>query len=156
MSKQAAIEDLLDEFYEIMEKGWHLPMSGGKVMINGDEAKEIIEELRETIPDEISKAKGVLADRDQIIVQAQKEAERMMEIAEQRAKQLVSQDEIVRQAQAKANDLIIQGQVKHKEMRKAANDYIDDIMKRADMSVSETLAELRRTRQNIQQAQRNS
>ena len=50
----------------------------------------------------------------------------------------------------------MQGQAKFKEMRKASNDYIDDLMRRSDEALAETLAELRKTRQNIKAAQRNS
>ena len=39
---------------------------------------------------------------------------------------MVNQDEIVRQAQQKANELIAQAQQKFKEMRKASSDYVDD------------------------------
>ena len=38
----------------------------------------------------------------------------------------------MRQAQAKANELIAQAQTKFKEMRKASNDYVDDLMRRTD------------------------
>ena len=34
-------------------------------------------------------------------------------------------------------------------MRKASSDYVDDLMRRADESLSEQLAELRKTRQSI-------
>ena len=52
---------------------------------------------------------------------------------------MVAQDEIVRQAQQKANELIAQAQQKFKEMRKASSDYVDDLMRRADESLSEQL-----------------
>ena len=52
--------------------------------------------------------------------------------------------------------LIAQAQQKFKEMRKASNDYVDDLMRRADESLSENLAELRKTRQSIKTSQRNS
>ena len=54
------------------------------------------------------------------------------------------------------HELIAQAQQKFKEMRKASNDYVDDLMRRADESLSENLAELRKTRQSIKASQRNS
>lgn len=156
MNNQANIESLLDELYEIIDKGWALPLSGGKVFVDGDEARQILEEVRDQIPDEIRKAQAIVADREQILAEAQREAETIVRVAEEKAKALVNQEEIVRQAQAKANDLIMQGQAKFKEMRKASNDYIDDLMRRSDEALAETLAELRKTRQNIKAAQRNS
>lgn len=156
MNNQANIESLLDELYDIIDKGWALPLSGGKVFVDGDEARQILDEVRDQIPDEIRKAQAIVADREQILAEAQREAETMVRVAEEKAKALVNQEEIVRQAQAKANDLIMQGQAKFKEMRKASNDYIDDLMRRSDEALAETLAELRKTRQNIKAAQRNS
>ncbi|HBC27648.1 MAG TPA: ATPase, partial [Ruminococcaceae bacterium] len=100
--------------------------------------------------------RAIVADRNQIISDAKREAESVVRISEERAKTLVKQDEIVKQAQAKANDLISQSQVKFREMRRASNDYIDDLMKRTEDALAANLAELRKTRSNIKASQRNS
>ena len=156
MNNQATIEDLLDELYDILDKGWVMPLSGGKVFVDGEDIKQLLEEIRDVIPDEIRQAKAIVDERDQIISQAQHEADTIIRVADEKAKAMVNQDEIVRQAQAKANDLIMQGQNKFREMRKASNDYVDDIMRRTDEALAETLAELRKTRQNIKATQKTS
>ena len=48
---------------------------------------------------------------------------------------------------------VAQAQVKFREMRKASNDYVEDIMRRTDEAVSASLAELRKTRQSIKSTQ---
>lgn len=156
MNNQATIEDLLDELYDILDKGWTMPLSGGKVFVDGEDIKQLLEEIRDVIPDEIREARSIVEERDQIISQAQHEADTIIRVADEKAKAMVNQDEIVRQAQAKANDLIMQGQNKFREMRKASNDYVDDIMRRTDEALAETLAELRKTRQNIKATQKTS
>ena len=50
--------------------------------------------------------------------------------------------------------MISQTQAKIREMRKASNDYIDDLMKRTDDALAANLAELRKTRQSIKASQR--
>ena len=95
-----------------------------------------------------------MADRSQIISDARREAETIVRVAEERARTLVNQDEIVRQAQQKANELLAQSQARFREMRKASNDYIDDLMRRTDEGLAANLAELRKTRQNIKASQR--
>ena len=147
-NNQATIEDLIDEMYDVLDKGWKMPLSAGKVFVDGEEVRQILDEIKEEIPSEVRKAKAIVADRSQIISEAQRE--------EEKAKAMVMQDEIVRQAQQKANELIAQAQQKFKEMRKASNDYVDDLMRRTDESLSENLAELRKTRQSIKTSQRNS
>lgn len=152
-NNQAAVEDLIDELYDVLEKGWNLPLSGGKSFIDSEEAKQILDEIREAIPAEVRKAKAIVADRAQIISEAQREAETIVRVAEDKAKTLVNQEEIVRQAQAKANDIMAQSQAKFREMRKASNDYVEEVMRRTDDAMSTALAELRKTRQSIKSAQ---
>ena len=153
-NNQAAVEDLIDELYDVLEKGWSLPLSGGKSFIDTEEARQILDEIREAIPAEVRKAKAIVADRAQIISEAQREAETIVRVAEEKAKTArQSGEEIVRQAQAKANDIMAQAQVKFRDMRKASNDYVEDLMRRTDESMTTALAELRKTRQSLKSAQ---
>ena len=138
---QATVEDLIDELTDVLEKGWHLPFAGGKSFIDSEDAKQILDEMR--------KAKAIVADRAQIISEAQREAETIVRVAEEKAKALVNQEEIVRQAQAKANDIMAQTQEKFRSMQKASNDYVEDLLRRTDDAMSANLAELRKTRQSI-------
>ena len=148
------VEELIEELYDMVEKAWNFPLSRGRAVLDVGEAKQILDEIRENLPQEIRQAKAICADRAQIITDAKREAETVVRVSEERAKVMVSQDEIVKQAQQKANDLISQSQTKFREMRKASNDYIDDLMKRTDDGLAGNLAELRQTRQNIKASQR--
>lgn len=147
-------EELLDELYEMVDRAWNLPLSGGRAVLDGEEVKQILDEIRDSLPQELRQAKAIVADRAQIVSDAKREAETIIRVAEERARNMVNQDEIVKQAQARANDLITQAQTKFREMRRASNDYIDDLMKRTDDALAESLAELRKTRQNIKASQR--
>ncbi len=151
---QSNIDDLIEEMYDVLEKGWRLPMSHGKVFIDSEEIRAILDDIKEEVPAEVQQAKAIVADRAQIIAEANREAETIVRLAEEKQQQLVNQDEVVRQAQIKANDLLKQATVKAREMSKAANDYVDDVMRRTDESLSENLSELRRTRQSIKSSQR--
>lgn len=149
-----SVEELIDELYDMVDKAWNLPLSGGRAVLDGEDVKRILDELRDSLPQELRQARAIVADRGQIIGDAKREAESVIRVAEERAKTMVNQDEIVKQAQAKANDLISQSQAKFREMRRASNEYIDDLMKRTDDALVATLAELRKTRSNIKASQR--
>lgn len=148
------VDELIDELYDMVEKAWSLPLSRGRAVLDGEQVKEILDEIRETLPKEIHQAKAIVADRSQILADAKREAETVVRVAQERAKALVAQDEITRQAQQKANDLLSQTQAKSREMRRATNDYVDDLMKRADDDLTQLLAEARKVRQNIRASQR--
>ena len=156
MSNQATIDDLIEELCDVLEKGWRLPFSSGKVLVDSEEIKAILDDIKEEIPAEIQKAKAIVTDRQQIMADVKREAETMIRMAEDKQKELINRDEVVRQAQAKANELIAQAQVKFKDMRKASNDYIDEVMRKSEEGLAESLAELRKTRQNIKSTQKMS
>lgn len=149
MNEKMNVEELLDELYEMVEKAWNFPLSRGRAMLDVEEVKDILEEIREAMPQEIRQAKAIVADRTQIISDAKREAETIVRVAEERARAMVNQDEIVKQAQQKANEMLAQAQTRFRKMQKACNVYIDDLMQRTDEGLTANLAELRKTRQEI-------
>lgn len=150
------VDDLIDELYDMLEKAWNLPLSRGRAVLDGEQVRQILDEIREALPQEIHQARAIVADRSQILADAKREADTVLRVSQERAKALVAQDEITRQAQQKANDLVGQAQAKTREMRKATNDYVDDLMKRTEDELAGLLAEARKVRQNIKASQRTS
>ena len=35
-NNQATIEDLIDEMYDLLDKGWKMPLSAGKMFVDGE------------------------------------------------------------------------------------------------------------------------
>ena len=56
------------------------------------------------------------------------------------------EQEIVKLAQEKATEIIANAQAKSREMRKATQDFVDDLMRRADEGLTANLGEIRKTR----------
>jgi F0F1-type ATP synthase membrane subunit b/b' len=145
-------EDLIDEMYALLEKAWSLPLSHGRTVVDGDEVRQILDELRESLPQEVRKARAIVADRAKILADAKKEADGIIRVAEERSKVLMNQETILRQAQKQANELIATTQKQTRDMRRASSEYVDDLMRRADESLSSNLTELRNTRQSLKAA----
>lgn len=155
-NNQATIEDLIDEMYDVLDKGWKMPLSSGKVLVDSEEIRAILDDIRDVFPEEINQAKTIVADHGQIINEAKREGDSILQAAEERAKALVSQEEVVLKAQQRANEILTQAQAQARETKKVCNEYVEDIMRRTDESISESLTELRKTRQNIKNSQRSS
>ena len=69
--------------------------------------------------------------------------------AEERAKALVSQEEIVKQAQQKAAEITLQTQQKCRDMRKGAQEFTEDLLRRAEESLVHHTAEIHQARQAL-------
>lgn len=146
------IENFLMELDNLIEKSWTLPLSGGKTVMDADKAREIIDSIRLQLPNEIQQARAVVADRTKIINDAKKEAETIIRIAEERAKAMVDENRITQEAKTNANDMLDKALANSKEMRTAASEYVDDLMRRTDESIMSSLSEIRKARQSIKES----
>ena len=143
------VEELLDQLDEVTDKG--LGLGSRRCIVDAEKIRILIDDIRLNMPQEIKQARSIVSDRADIITTAKREAEGIIHQAEEKAKTLVAQEEITRQAQARAADIIAQSQQKSREMRKAAQEFVDDIMRRADEGLTMNLSEVRKVRASLKQ-----
>ncbi|MBE6732860.1 MAG: ATPase [Ruminococcaceae bacterium] len=143
------LDELLEQFDEVLDSGIKIP--GRKTVVDIEKLRAVVDDIRLNIPSEIKQARGIVADRAEIISTAKREADGIIRNAEENAKAIVSQEAIVKMSQEKAAEIIANAQTKSREMRKAAQDFVDDIMKRADEGLTANLAEIRKTRAALKQ-----
>ncbi len=143
------IDELLEQLDEILDSGIKIP--GKRTVVDVEKLRAVVDDIRLNIPAEIKQARGIVSDRADIITNAKREADGIIRAAEERAKAMVAQEEITKLAQEKAAEIIAPAQSKSRNMRKAAQDFVDDIMRRADDGLSANLAEVRKTRAALKQ-----
>ncbi len=143
------IEDLLNKLDDLVDKSWSLPLTGGKRAVDSEKVREIIDDVRLNIPLEIRQAKAIVADRTEIIVTAKREADNIIRVAEERARHLVSQEEIVKQANEKATETMSNAQQRVREMRQAASEFSETMLRRSEEGLSASLLEIRQARQAL-------
>ena len=146
------VEELINELQVIMDEAKAVPLTGGKALIDTETVMDILDEIRDSLPSEVRQAKNIVADRGQIIAEARKEAEGIIRDAEQRREKLIEKEAVVIDAKNRATEIENATKAKLFEMKKAATDFVEDIMKKADEALAEQLTELRKTRQNIKMA----
>jgi len=146
------IEEILDMLDELLDKSWSLPLSGGRSVVDDEKIRELLDDVRLNLPSEIKQAKAIVADRADILATAKREADAVVRRAEDRARALIAQEEIIKQAQQKAAEILSQAQTKAKELRNASQDFSDDLLRQSEETLTKLLTEVRTTRQ----AMRNS
>ncbi len=148
-----SIENLMDDLEDIMEASWHLPMSGGKTVIDAGEVKRILEDIRLQLPKEIIQARKIIDDRTKIIDEAKQEAQNIIKVSEEKIRLMIEKSEIVKNAQTSANNIILEATKQSKEMKLSASKYAQDVMKQLDEIVTSNLTEIRRARQMLQSSE---
>ena len=140
------VMELIDQLYTMVSEAWGVPLGNEKCIVERDQVLEILDEIKTAMPVELSEAKRLVSARDEFINNAKREAENILKQAEQRARQMISHEEVYLQAQKEADDLMKNAQAKIKELRQVTNDYVDDSLRRTEEAVAEALSEIRNSR----------
>jgi cell division septum initiation protein DivIVA len=130
------ILNLLERIEDIIEEASKFPLSN-KVMIDKDEILEVINEVRLKLPDEINRASWVAKERQRILNEAQSEADELIEKVKEQQKYLVEDNEITRQAQKFADQIIQEAERKASDMKMGAYSYSDEILSKLQEKIRE-------------------
>ena len=101
------IEQIIEEIEEYIDGCKFQPLSTTKIVVNKEELEELLRELRLKTPEEIKRYQKIISNKDAILADAQSKADGIVAAAEQRAKELVNQHEVTRQAYEQANETIM-------------------------------------------------
>lgn len=137
------IDEILEMMDDLIDKSVTVPFSNKKCMIDADKLREYIDNIRYNLPTEIKRAKEMVADRTEIITDANSKAEDIIKEAEERAKILVSESEIVKQAQEAANDLTTQAKNMDQSIRHAMTDRLDSTLSEAEKALQKALNDIK-------------
>ena len=146
------VEELLEMMEETLEAGTIVPFSASKRMVDVDRMRDIIDEVRNNLPDEIRESKKIVNDREQIMQNARIESESIIQQAEERARVLTSEQEIVKRSQQHAAEILSAAQ-KSAKTRKATL-YCETILKNSEEVLGRSMADIKNTRMNLRSAAR--
>lgn len=147
-----SVQELLEMLYTMITEAWGLPLGAEKCVIERDKVLDLLDEIKAQFPTELAEAKRLVAARTEFIANAKREAETIRKTAEDRAHQLIEEQEIVRSSRAKANSMVSAAESKSAELRRVANEYADDALRRTEEAISEALDEIRQSRSRFRSA----
>lgn len=145
----ANIGDILDIMEDMIEGATKLPLSGGRCVIDGEQLLDLIGDVKMNMPTEVKQAKLIVQDRKQIIEDAREEAESIIRRGQERAKAMVNESQIVKDAQLKANDMVTQAQLQSRELKRATNEYVNEMLKKTEDQLLRDIADIKSTRQAL-------
>lgn len=142
----SGVYEVIDILYNMVSDAWGLPLGAEKCVVERDKVLDLLDEIKAELPNELSEAKKLVSVRSEFIANAKKEVDTFKKVAEEQARRLVDEQVIVKNAKAKANDIISEAEAKAAELKKAASDYADDAMRRTEAAIAEALEEVRQSR----------
>lgn len=140
---------LLDRLEQMIESAPEIPLTG-RSLVDADAVLEIIEKIRNSIPEEVKRAEWVTNEKERVLQEGQAEAERLVSQAEEYVAKLISESELVKQAQDEAKRILDEAKKQAREIEVGAGKYADSVLAGLQESLERTMRVVKRGREELQ------
>ena len=139
---------LIDKLDDLVHNARPVPLTD-QVRVDREEIYDLLDQMRATIPEEIKQARWIVKERQEMLEEAKREAERVVrEVREQQAR-LVSDEEVTKQAERAADEIVEDARAREREIRLGAEDYADEILGTLEVNLQKFTAAVQRGRDRL-------
>lgn len=142
------VQERLDELTVLIEDAKAVPLSAS-CMVNRAQVLDLIEEIRQLLPESVARADELLADREAVVQDGRREADRILERARSEADRMVSEHEVYLAAVAESQALRSEVSEETMRMRSETDDYIDAKLAGFEITLEKTLQTVERGRERL-------
>lgn len=146
-------EKLIEDLENVIESAGRIPMTGKRV-IEEEEIMGILDAINESLPLEMEESRRIIAERDKILADAQRQADTLIAQAKEYINKLTDESELVKQAQAQANQIINAANQSSDELKDSSLQYASDVLRYVENNLEKTLESLRVNRESLKQTNR--
>jgi cell division septum initiation protein DivIVA len=140
--------ELIDRLAQLIRDAKRVPFSDD-VRVSKQATRDILDQMRAAIPGEIKEAGWIAQERQDILAKAKHEAERIAADAREHQTRLVSQHELIRQAERAAEEVVQDARAREREIRLGADDYADRTLNTLELNLAKFIAAIQRGRQRL-------
>ncbi|HVQ58054.1 MAG TPA: ATPase [Solirubrobacterales bacterium] len=140
---------LIDKLDDVVHNARPVPLTD-QVRVDREEIYDLLDQMRATIPEEIKQARWIVKERQEMLAEAKREAERILKESRDEQARLVSEEEVVKQAERQAEDILEDARGREREIRLGAEDYADDILNTLEVNLTKFIAAVQRGRDRLQ------
>ncbi|MEB3196966.1 MAG: hypothetical protein VKP62_07150 [Candidatus Sericytochromatia bacterium] len=120
-----------------------------RIIIDEDVLINLIDDIRQELPGEFRNAQEICNTKDQMLAEAQREAEAIRTGAERDRMRAVSETEVYRQAQVEADRLIREAHIQVHEQQASADQYADEVLAELETKIGKALQTIKNGRQQL-------
>ena len=139
-------EDIIGALYDMVQDARSMPLSADKCILERDKVLDMLDEIIAQLPGELKQARTIVESRNELVSQARREADSVIREAQEKANQLLTKEAIYEEAKKRSEELVSQTQNRINQLRKAANEYMDESLRQTEEVIVNTLNEVRDTR----------
>lgn len=142
------VQERLEELRVLIEDAKSVPLSAS-CMVNRVQVLDLIEEIRVLLPESVQRADELLADREAVVQDGRREADRILDRARAEADRMVSEHEVYLAAVQESEGVLRHTAQETARMRKETDDYIDAKLATFEITLQKTLQTVDRGRERL-------
>ncbi len=146
------VEELFDLLYEMIDEAKNVPLSSDRCMLERDKALDILDDIKARFPVELKKAKDLMANKNDYIASAKREADGIRQTAEDHVRRMLNEDALVAEAKRAAEEMIARAEEQSRQIKRAANEYCEDTLRRMEDAVADAYDEVKHSRAKFRSA----
>ncbi|MDX6380923.1 MAG: hypothetical protein QOI57_1947 [Rubrobacteraceae bacterium] len=143
------ISGVLDELEAIVQDASRVPMRKGRAVIDRTDLLVMLDELRGTLPGELSEAEAIRRECAAIVASAEEEARRIVEEAHEQAEERVVDTELYRRSQRRAAEGIDRAERYAREIQGGSEVYQDRVLSQLESWFQDSLSSVGESRQEL-------
>ena len=144
----AEISRLIDFLEEQVRTGMRVPLTN-RVAVEEEEFLATVDQLRASIPAELRQARRVIQDRQKILLDAQTEAERIINLARERAEYLTSSEGVMAEARQRSEDLLKQSRSQNQRSMDEIESYALRVFGQVEQTMRSGLQDIEKAKDVI-------
>ncbi len=142
------VEAYLAQIEQLLAEARPVPLSAS-VMVNRKDFDELLDDLRAHLPEELRQARWVIKERDEVLEQAERESEQLVNDARGERDRLVGETEVVRAARREAERILEEAREQARILRLEAEDYVDGKLANFEIVLAKTMKAVERGRERL-------
>ena len=141
--------EIIENLMQQVKEARSVPLSRDGALVNRQDFIELLQQLREQLPDDVQVANEILEAKESVIDEGRRAAEALIDKAKDQARRLISEHSILAQAQREAQGLLQMAEVEVEKMRLETNKYIDARLANFEVALHKTLDAVKRGREKM-------
>ncbi len=138
----------LAELTSLVEGARAMPMSASCV-VNRADVLALLADLESLLPATISQAQDILGDKELVVEEGRREAEKIIAAARAERRRLVESTDVHAEATAEAERVLEEARQSAEAMRVEVEDYVDAKLANFEIVLTKTLSAVERGRQKL-------
>lgn len=141
--------DLISSIEDAVLEG-QMPLFKSKSIINIDEFLDMLDEMKKLLPQELQAANHLRSEKNKLIIEAQQEAQTLIEDVAREADRLVAENDITQGAYIKSKQIMNETQAEMDELKQGTYEYLANKMDELSEKLLAVNEEIKNSKQELE------